>query len=185
MVERVLSMHEAQGSIPCSSTFFFCRLTSCVLLMTVCQMNIHALKETISIKEVTGSSTIASRLFSFSLSLTSTQTKEGQKKNCLDRGSNTGPLDLQSNALPTELSKQVASIHVKYEIRTLGGVLWCIVTPPAKSPVLGEWGPHFHDHWWYSVVVSISGCDPLDPGSNPGTAILLDCLMFLVCVYIS
>ena len=25
---------------------------------------------------------------------------------------------------------------------------------------------------WYSVVVSISGCDPLDPGSNPGTAIL-------------
>ena len=30
--------------------------------------------------------------------------------------------------------------------------------------------------WWYSVVVSISGCDPLDPGSNPGTAIffLLD-----------
>ena len=29
------------------------------------------------------------------------------KKSCLDRGSNTGPLDLQSNALPTELSKQV------------------------------------------------------------------------------
>ena len=26
--------------------------------------------------------------------------------------------------------------------------------------------------WWYSVVVSISGCDSLDPGSNPGTAIL-------------
>ena len=24
--------------------------------------------------------------------------------------------------------------------------------------------------WWYSVVVSISGCGPLDPGSNPGTA---------------
>ena len=24
--------------------------------------------------------------------------------------------------------------------------------------------------WWYSVVVSISGCDPLDPASNPGTA---------------
>jgi hypothetical protein len=31
--------------------------------------------------------------------------------------------------------------------------------------------------WWYSVVVSISGCDPLDPGSNPGTAINL----FLGC----
>jgi hypothetical protein len=26
---------------------------------------------------------------------------------------------------------------------------------------------------WYSVVVSISGCDPLDPGSNPGTAIFV------------
>src|SRR6185312_10788473 len=25
MVERMLSMHEAQGSIPCSSTFFSCR----------------------------------------------------------------------------------------------------------------------------------------------------------------
>ncbi len=25
----------------------------------------------------------------------------------------------------------------------------------------------------YSVVVSISGCDPLDPGSNPGTANVL------------
>ena len=23
---------------------------------------------------------------------------------------------------------------------------------------------------WYSVVVSISGCGPLDPGSNPGIA---------------
>jgi hypothetical protein len=34
MVERVLSMHEAQGSIPCSSTFFgffFCHPASCVL----------------------------------------------------------------------------------------------------------------------------------------------------------
>jgi hypothetical protein len=30
-----------------------------------------------------------------------------KKKRCLDRGSNTGPLDLQSNALPTELSKQL------------------------------------------------------------------------------
>ena len=32
--------------------------------------------------------------------------------------------------------------------------------------------------WWYSVVVSISGCDPLDPGSNPGTAITF----FFVCL---
>ena len=28
-------------------------------------------------------------------------------------------------------------------------------------------------HWSYGVVVSISGCDPLDPGSTPGTAIFL------------
>ena len=32
---------------------------------------------------------------------------------------------------------------------------------------------------WYSVVVSISGCDPLDPGSNPGTAILFLVFFFL------
>ena len=25
-------------------------------------------------------------------------------------------------------------------------------------------------NWSYGVVVSISGCDPLDPGSTPGTA---------------
>ena len=35
-----------------------------------------------------------------------TDITEHKKKKCLDRGSNTGPLDLQSNALPTELSKQ-------------------------------------------------------------------------------
>ena len=34
-----------------------------------------------------------------------------RKRTCLDRGSNTGPLDLQSNALPTELSKQVTLIQ--------------------------------------------------------------------------
>ena len=36
--------------------------------------------------------------------------------------------------------------------------------------------------WWYSVVVSISGCDPLDPGSNPGTAIptVFCCFLFSV-----
>ena len=32
--------------------------------------------------------------------------------------------------------------------------------------------------WSYGVVVSISGCDPLDPGSTPGTASFL----FFVCV---
>ena len=31
---------------------------------------------------------------------------------------------------------------------------------------------------WYSVVVSISGCGPLDPGSNPGTAIFRMPLFF-------
>ena len=36
-------------------------------------------------------------------------------KKCLDRGSNTGPLDLQSNALPTELSKPV-ECHIKLRV---------------------------------------------------------------------
>jgi hypothetical protein len=35
---------------------------------------------------------------------------EDIKNNCLDRGSNTGPLDLQSNALPTELSKRICQL---------------------------------------------------------------------------
>ena len=42
---------------------------------------------------------------------------EKREQKCLDRGSNTGPLDLQSNALPTELSKQVMSKS------TLGGIV--------------------------------------------------------------
>ena len=72
MVERLLSMQEAQGSIPCSSTafLFFCRVS--VLPQQNCD------------KKVT----------------------------CLDRGSNTGPLDLQSNALPTELSKRCCTGQV-------------------------------------------------------------------------
>ena len=41
------------------------------------------------------------------------------KKSCLDRGSNTGPLDLQSNALPTELSKQVT-----FTERSTWGLEW-------------------------------------------------------------
>ena len=38
MVERMLSMHEAQGSIPCSSTFFFDRFVGsfCHLFKLLC-----------------------------------------------------------------------------------------------------------------------------------------------------
>ena len=32
-------------------------------------------------------------------------------QNCRDRGSNAGPLDLQSNALPTELSRHMVSMQ--------------------------------------------------------------------------
>ena len=32
---------------------------------------------------------------------------------CRNRGSNTGPLDLQSNALPTELSQQLENTKLK------------------------------------------------------------------------
>jgi hypothetical protein len=49
-----------------------------------------------------------------SLSTTHHAGQKSTKNDCLDRGSNTGPLDLQSNALPTELSKQVASITAKH-----------------------------------------------------------------------
>ena len=38
------------------------------------------------------------------------QAKKKKKKSCRDPGSNQGPLDLQSNALPTELSRP----HVRY-----------------------------------------------------------------------
>ena len=72
MVERMLSMHEAQGSIPCFSTFF---------LLLIKKLGFA-------------------------------------KKSCRDRGSNTGPLDLQSNALPTELSQLgMQKIHpVRFEL---------------------------------------------------------------------
>jgi hypothetical protein len=38
-----------------------------------------------------------------------------KKTRCLDRGSITGPLDLQSSALPTELSRQFLSIGFGFE----------------------------------------------------------------------
>jgi hypothetical protein len=47
------------------------------------------------------------------------------KKKCLDRGSNTGPLDLQSNALPTELSKR--------QMMTQGNLEYTAVRPGALS----------------------------------------------------
>ena len=41
-----------------------------------------------------------------------------EKKNCRDPGSNRGPLDLQSNALPTELSRQLGDNEVIYFLFT-------------------------------------------------------------------
>jgi hypothetical protein len=40
MVERMLSMHEAQGSIPCSSTFFFSYggARGLVVMIVACQV---------------------------------------------------------------------------------------------------------------------------------------------------
>ena len=40
--------------------------------------------------------------------------REKKKKKCRDPGSNQGPLDLQSNALPTELSRLVNTIMATY-----------------------------------------------------------------------
>ena len=39
--------------------------------------------------------------------------------------------------------------------------------------------------WWYSVVVSISGCGPLDPGSNPGTAIFQSIVLNIMVVILT
>ena len=49
----------------------------------------------------------------------------------------------------------------------------------SSTKYMEEDRPYWRVRWWYSVVVSISGCDPLDPGSNPGTAILF--VLFSFC----
>jgi hypothetical protein len=40
--------------------------------------------------------------------------KMERKRKCGERGSNTRPLDLQSDALPTELSPLIVAIHNRY-----------------------------------------------------------------------
>ena len=104
-----------------------------------------------------------------------TKRANAEKKRCLDRGSNTGPLDLQSNALPTELSKQLYVVVMRTLVQEqVHFDLWTTQRP--TSPASSSQLYHLHlNPWWYSVVVSISGCDPLDPGSNPGTAITFLC----------
>ena len=42
-------------------------------------------------------------------------------QNCRDRGSNAGPLDLQSNALPTELSRHMVSTPTQQLLGPLHG----------------------------------------------------------------
>ena len=39
------------------------------------------------------------------------------EQNCRDRGSNAGPLDLQSNALPTELSRRIQDVLGQWLLR--------------------------------------------------------------------
>ena len=98
-----------------------------------------------------------------------TKRTNDKKKRCLDRGSNTGPLDLQSNALPTELSKQLYGEVVRTLVQEQ--VHFDLWTTQRPTCFFFSTIPFTSHPWWYSVVVSISGCDPLDPGSNPGTAI--------------
>ena len=88
MVERMLSMHEAQGSIPCSSTFF---------------AHMGSEKENHSDQLNIDRKTRREKQWESKVYYM----QKGYNQRCLDRGSNTGPLDLQSNALPTELSKQL------------------------------------------------------------------------------
>ena len=117
MVERSLSMREAQGSIPCSSTFFVTCYQACSkpdfefeTPGTMSSINASGADTTKNClcsrrkQKETKDGTEGSPRLSHSPGTTRTS---GKIKRCLDRGSNTGPLDLQSNALPTELSKQL------------------------------------------------------------------------------
>ena len=138
MVERLLSMQEAQGSIPCSSTFL---LTPCqqqtiyVFLQSrgesengpdpSCRSNLHA--HSVIHRQQGGPLRLGrgqvSRIgLSFQRS-SMTSLAGGKKDPCLDRGSNTGPLDLQSNALPTELSK-----HLHCKVLIASYTLWLEIT---------------------------------------------------------
>ena len=96
MVERLLSMQEAQGSIPCSSTAFFVFVFVFVLFCFFFFLCVLSLPVVPTLDLPTQHLTVP---------------KPNKKLACLDRGSNTGPLDLQSNALPTELSKQHTSLE--------------------------------------------------------------------------
>ena len=117
MVERSLSMREAQGSIPCSSTFFVTCYQACSkpdfefetpgTMSSINASGADTTKNCLSSRrkqKETKDGTEGSPRLSHSPGTTRTS---GKIKRCLDRGSNTGPLDLQSNALPTELSKQL------------------------------------------------------------------------------
>ena len=113
MVERLLSMQEAQGSIPCSSTFLLpspaadrveSKADRILLVGATCMPTVRSIdnKEDLCCwAEVRGEQdrAVPAKFHN--------QLVGGKKDHCLDRGSNTGPLDLQSNALPTELSKQL------------------------------------------------------------------------------
>ena len=68
------------------------------------------------------------------------------------------PADCEPTALPSELIPRTYTVEVA-----------TTKTDHAQVVI-----------WWYSVVVSISGCDPLDPGSNPGTAITFFLFFFFV-----
>jgi hypothetical protein len=135
VVERLLSMQEAQGSIPCSSTFFallfllfIVNRTSkvgssllstgwhsqglrCVRVLLL-QSHTDAKGAHSSRKALVGDPFVVCSVRRAwcvqSRVCRNTKKEDAKKSRCLDRGSNTGPLDLQSSALPTELSKHVA-----------------------------------------------------------------------------
>ena len=120
MVERVLSMHEAQGSIPCFSNF--------------CQsLSSHLARPSAS----AGASVVLPMPV------------------CLPSSPHTH-LSFSSIFLVFPSTSSTAfHLNVRNEEVTKPIYIFRVVVR------------------WYSVVVSIDGCDPSDPGSIPGTAIFV------------
>ena len=93
---------------------------------------------------------------------------------CRNRGSNTGPLDLQSNALPTELSQHSCFVfHNKNKIKERKKKWPQRESNPQSSGLESDALPLRHGvitckKFRGSIVVSIPACHAGNPGSIPG-----------------
>ena len=105
-----------------------------------------------------------------------------QKCNCRDPGSNRGPLDLQSNALPTELSR-LMQIMSNYFSPHAAFKSPCAVRKQTCLPKTDrEWWNFCYialdKHCFFHAIprgltARISGFHPGGPGSTPGVGTIL------------